>query len=377
MNTKLRILVLGGYSEQVKSVATILAQNPAWEVWVASPHVKPLQRLILEIQSAPPYLTVHPYILDCQKANFKEMLQKSGATLVVDSTGSLTGQNYKIAQACIELNIHYLDLTDNRQFVTQISQLDELAKKNQVVVLSGASLLPGLSSVVVDTYAKRFAILREIDFGIAVGNKIENTEATVDSLLSYTGKPFQRLEGGRWKTVYGWQNLHQHYYGDNLGLRWHANCDIPELTLFPQRYPMLKTVVFHAGFEVSFFHWLLWHMSWLTRAHVIKDWAYFRKPLTFFSRCFRRLGTNNAGMYIRMRGSNYDYQPLEINWTLVAESGHAQYVAPATSSILVRKILEGSIAPGAQPCLGMFTLKEFDHAVSFWNIYHTVEEKEM
>ncbi len=372
---KPKILILGGYGTFGKRIATKLAEDLDLQVIVAGRSLQKAQNLVDSILLKNPKANVKALALDWRANDFPQKL-KDNADVVIHSAGPFQGQDYIVAQTCIELKIHYLDLADGRDFVTHIGQLDAKAKENEVVVISGASSVPGLSSVIIETFAPQFAILREIEFGIASANKLDRGDATITAILGYVGKPFQRLENGKWKTVFGWQNLHRHYYGDNIGLRWHGNCDIPDLALLPARYPSLKSVVFHAGLEVSFLHLTMWHMSWLSRMKIVKDWSFFHKSITAMSRWFSRFGTDVGGMYVSMKGSSQRYQPLEINWNLVAEKGHGPNIPTIPSIILVKKILEGKISPGAQPCLAMFTLKEFEKVASQWSIYTTIEETE-
>ncbi|HRE31172.1 MAG TPA: hypothetical protein PLD88_04280, partial [Candidatus Berkiella sp.] len=332
------------------------------------------QQEVARLQQQIPYAKITALQLDWRAADFKEKLKMAGPHLLIHSAGPFQAQDYSVAYACIELNIHYIDLSDAREFVTGITTLDELAKQHDVVVLSGTSSVPGLSSVVIDHYATKYTELREIDFGIVPGNKAERGSATIEAILSYTGKPFMRLENGRWKKVYGWQNLHRHYYGDNIGLRLHGNLDIPDLDLLPDRYPMLKTVTFHAGLEVPLLHWIMWYMSWLTRANIVKDWSAFVKPINKISHWFDKWGTDCGGMFIHLSGSNHDYQPLDIYWTLVADKGHGPYLPVIPSVIMVHKVLDNLVPPGAMPCLGLFTLAEFDEQIKDWDIYYTLQE---
>jgi saccharopine dehydrogenase-like NADP-dependent oxidoreductase len=374
--SKPRILVLGGYGIFGKRICQILADDPNLQIIVGGRDQKKAEKLIEKIKTEIPDADIIPFQIDWQSQDFEQKLKACQANILIHSAGPFQGQDYKVAHACIDAKIHYIDLSDGRAFVSEIKQLDEKAKAQGVIVISGASSVPGLSSVVVDKFAEKFGILREIDCGIAPANQIERGNATISAILGYTGKPFQRLENGEWKTVYGWQNLHKHYYGDNLGLRWHGNCDIPDLILFPERYPLVKTVVFHAGLEVTLLHLILWNMSWLSRIKLIKNWSFFIKPIVFMSNLFNRFGTDAGGMYIRMYGSSQKYQPLEVVWTLVAEKGQGPYIPTVASVILTKKILKGEITPGARPCLGMFSLDEFDDVISKWEIYHTVEETE-
>ncbi len=376
IENKPTVLVLGGYGNFGARICTLLAQDPHLHVIIAGRNKHKAQKLVDKISHANPSANISALQIDWLLDDFPVLLQKAHPQVLIHTAGPFQGQDYKVANTCIALNIHYLDLSDGREFVTHIVELDEKAKKNEVAVISGASSVPGISSVVIEHYAHKFGILREIDFGIAPANKIERGDALIQAILGYTGKPFLRLENGKWVTVFGWQNVHRHYYGDNLGLRWHANCDIPDLVLLPQKYPMLKTVEFYAGMEIPLLHLGLWGMSWLTRAKIIRNWSYFYRSIAAMSRWFKKSGTDAGGMYIRMVGSSQRYQPLEINWILVAERGHGPYMPIIPCLILVKKILQGEIEPGARPCFEMFSLEEFEQAITKWSIYTTIEEKE-
>ncbi len=370
------VLILGGYGNFGSRLATLLAQDSTLNIIIAGRNQHKAQTLARSICQHYPAACVQGIVLDWQQDNFEEELKKTHSQIVIHTAGPFQGQNYRVANTCINLKMHYLDLSDGREFVTHIEELDEKAKKNDVVILSGASSVPGISSVVIAHYAKKFGILREIEFGIAPANKIQRGDALIQAILGYTGKPFLRLEKGKWVTVYGWQSIHRHYYGDNLGLRWHANCDIPDLVLLPQKYPMLNSVIFYAGLEVPLLHLGLWGLSWLSRAKIIRNWTYFYKTIASMSRWFKGQGTDAGGMYIRLAGSSHRYQPLVINWILVAEKGHGPFLPIIPCLILVKKILHGEIPPGAKPCFEMFSLEEFEESIAKWSIYTTLEETE-
>ncbi|MBS0288088.1 MAG: saccharopine dehydrogenase NADP-binding domain-containing protein [Proteobacteria bacterium] len=369
------VLILGGYGVFGKKLSTILAQGP-YKVIVAGRSKEKAEAFLTPIKRKFPQANVVAMAMDWHREDFAELLKQSQANILIHTAGPFQGQDYKVAKTCIELNIHYLDLSDGREFVTHIHELDDKAKAKGVMVISGASSVPGVSSAVVDHYAKKFGILREIHFGIAPANKIERGEAVLKAILGYTGKPFQRLEDGKWKTVYGWQDIHRQYFGDNVGLRWQANCDVPDLVLLPEKYPMLKTVAFYAGLEVSFLHLAMWAMSWLSRYKIIKNWANFSKLIHAMSRWFKNAGSDKGGMYVKLQGSSQRYQPLEITWLLVAEQGHGPYIPIIPCLILLEKLAKGFIAPGARSCFAEFNLEEFEEAIKLWSMYTTVEEKE-
>ena len=145
-------------------------------------------------------------------------------------------------------------MADGRDFVCGIETIDKLAKKKNLLVVSGASSVPGLSSTVIDYFKDEFSSIDSIDVAIAPGNKAERGEATVRAILSYTGHPFRVFSDGRWKNVFGWMDAEIIDFGGIVGKRWLANVDVPDLVLFPERYKVKNRVSFKAGLELSFLH---------------------------------------------------------------------------------------------------------------------------
>lgn len=68
--------------------------------------------------------------------------------LVVDAAGPFRDQDRSLARTCIAAGVHHLDLADDRSFVTGSRALDADAVRAGVVVLSGCSSVPALSSAV-------------------------------------------------------------------------------------------------------------------------------------------------------------------------------------------------------------------------------------
>jgi len=100
--------------------------------------------------------------------------------------------------------VHYVDLADARSFVTGFAALDADAKAAGVLAVSGTSSVPALSAAVVDHLLPEFSALHGIDHGINPGNQTPRGLATVQSILSYCGKPFQQWHDEHWHTAYGW-----------------------------------------------------------------------------------------------------------------------------------------------------------------------------
>ena len=92
-----------------------------------------------------------------------------------------------------------------------------------------------------------------MDYGISTAQHTNRGLATTSAVLSYVVKPMTMLRDGAMTTVYGWEGTHAERY-PGLGSRLFGNCDIPDLTLFPKRYPTLKSMRFGAGHELKLLH---------------------------------------------------------------------------------------------------------------------------
>lgn len=371
------VVVLGGYGNFGKRICHELAQNNAIRVIIAGRDQKKALLLQAALKKEFPQCDVETLVLDRKKNDFKEKIINSKATILVHTAGPFQNQDYCVANFCIEAKIHYVDIADSREYVVNIKTLDEDAQKNDVVVISGASSVPGLASTIIDGFASKFSTLLNIDFGISPGNKVERGLGTLRSVFDYIGKPFLQLNNGKWQTVYGWQQMHRQYFGDNVGMRWQSCCDVPDLELLPQRYPKLLSAKFYAGLEIGFLHLMLWKMSWLVRWKLIRNLSYFAGGIEKISFLFKGMGSPKGGMYVHLYGTDFQYQPYEIQWNLVAESAHGLNIPIIPALIIIKKMLNQELESGARPCTNLFTLEEFDVFAKKWNIYHTTSEKQM
>jgi len=267
-----------------------------------------------------------------------------------------------VARACIDAGSHYIDLADGRAFVTGITALDAAARERNVLIVSGASTVPALSAAVVDRYRDRFDSIATIAIGITPGNRTPRGLSTVESVLSYCGKPFERWQRGRWQRIFGWQDQHRVFY-PQLGWRWFANCDVPDLSLFPHRYGATDAVKFHAGLELRTIQWSLWLMSWLARWRLVSNWRPAGKFLRDASELLMRFGSDAGGMHVIVTGTAGG-KKRRVEWILTALSGHGPQIPCIAAIVIARKLASGRLArSGAMPCLDLMTLDEFDDAV--------------
>lgn len=352
-----RILIVGGYGAFGSLVAERIARTRGIELVIAGRSKRKAEAAVVEIRR-PGITGISAARVDATTASADDLIAIA-PDVVINASGPFQRQDYGLAEAAIAARCHYLDLADSRSFVAGIGSLDAAARGAGVLVVSGASSVPGLSSAVVEEYAGQFAELDEIDIGISPGNSFDPGEATTASVLSYAGKPiYMRLDGTD-RLVYGWQDARRRYLPE-VGSRWFSNAEVPDLDLLPVRYPGLRTMRFGAGAEVSLFHLSLAGLSRLVTSGVIRDLAAYTKPLRSVKRLLGFLGSDRGGMFVTLVGRDAAGAEKRIEWSLVARNGHGPYVPAIASVILARKLALGQLsARGAMPCFAMFTLREF------------------
>lgn len=369
-----RVLILGGYGNFGKRIAESLCELTGVTVLIAGRNSHKSHHLCQTLASKGVNAALEAVVTDIYSQQFVDDLRALSPDLVIHTGGPFQGQDYRVPEACIAVGSHYIDLADDRRFVCDITSLNDQALKNNVLVVSGASTVPGLSSTIIDSFAAQFSRLDEIDFAIAPGNQAERGEATVRGILSYTGHPFPVFAKGKWVDQYGWMSPRKLSFGDVVGKRWLANVDIPDLELFPKRYPSVKTVNFQAGLELPLLHLGMVFMASLAKMGLIKDWSVFTRQIFKSSEIFKGLGTDIGGMQINLYGLDTKQQPRHIKWVLCAENGVGPYIPTLSAIILAKKLIAGGIdAVGSSPCLGMYTLQEFDKEASRLGIYHQTE----
>ena len=262
-----------------------------------------------------------------------------------------------MARACLAAGVHYVDLADGRDFVRDFSVLDAEAKAVGVVLVSGASTVPGLSSAVIEHVRLQFQRIDAVDFGISPGQKAERGLATTRGIMSYVGRPLRPFAGH--PRAYGWQDLHSQVY-PVMGRRWLANCDIPDLDLLPADYD-ISDIRFGAGVELGFMHFGLWALSWLVRVGLPLNLPALAGPLLAISDAFNALGSDVGGMHVSLSGTAHDGQPLTRTWFIVAEKGDGPQI-PCVPAILLAKRLaqgDGTLTPGARACVGLVRLEDY------------------
>ncbi len=345
-------MVLGGYGNFGKRISVALAEKGV-DVLIAGRNGAKAQKLANEIGRNAQGLE-----LDAM-SSLNNALTQYRPDVVVNTVGPFQGQGYNIAHAAILNRVHYIDLADGRDFVCGINELDSLAKEAGVAVISGASTVPALSDAVLAEFSDDFHSMDHLRYGISPGQGAERGLATTKAILSYVGKRLGTFPGIH-PDVFGWQDIHRQNYPE-LGNRWMANCEIPDLDLLPIRYG-LQSIQFSAGMELGIVHLGLWGLSGLVRLGLPLHLPKFASPLLWASNLFNRFGSSDGGMHIVLQGTRAGRpdEHIERSWFVVAKGGDGPHIPTVPAIVLAHRIASGeAVISGAYPCLGLLSLQDY------------------
>jgi hypothetical protein len=304
-----------------------------------------------------------PERLDCHAPDFAQRIAALTPTVVVDAVGPFQSRNYVTALACVNAGAHYVDLADSREYVVGITVLDAACRARNVLAASGVSTCPAMSTAVVDEMTTDLSIIETLSVGIAPGHRQPRGLATVRAVVSSCGRRIPAWIDGERRECYGWSGLIRHRYAEPIGRRWLSHVDLPELDLWPQRYPVVRRVETRGGLELSVLHLGLTLLAGLVRLGVIRSLAPHAELLLSVSNVLGPFGTPVGAMHVEITGCTRAGARVRRTWSILAASGDGPQIPAMPAALLTKRLIGvAGYAPltvrGAQPCLGLLTLAE-------------------
>ena len=247
-DSKRIVSVLGGYGIFGGRVAQALALDENCRVRVVGRHAKIGRNFAHRIGAE------FREFKDVAGDALRQALE--GSCLVIHAAGPFQGAGYDVAERCIDLGADYLDLSDVREFVAGISKLDTQARERGLMVTSGVSTTPAITSAMIASSAAEFSRLDSIHTALSPGNQNPRGEATIAAVLSYLGQTIRIWEDGKWVDRPGWGDTARLTFPQPVGRRRVHNCEVPDLELFPDHF-QARTVRFSAGLELNVLNYML------------------------------------------------------------------------------------------------------------------------
>lgn len=354
----MRVIVLGGTGNFGARIARALCNDPAIELLVASRRGA----------TVPGAERARAVALDIADMVFPQRLRELSPALVIHCVGPFQGQDYRVATAALETGAHYLDLADGRHFVSEFSEdMNEKAVGVGRTAITGASTLPALSFAVVQDLRQGLSSIESIEVVIAPGQRAPRGRATLKAVFSYLGRPFPVLLRGKWTQSWGWMDLRRVRL--DIGARFAAACDVPDLALLPSRFVGVRTVTFHAALEFRAQHLTLWGLAALRRIGLpcpVERWAVALGGLADW---FDSAAGFKGGMWVSVVGERSPGDRIRRTWELTAPAMDGPEIPCMPATLLARRFARGeTLASGAFACMGFLTLADFAPEFARWGM---------
>ena len=292
--------------------------------------------------------------------------------VVVDAAGPFQSYGscdpYRLARGALLAGAHYLDLADDGAFVAGIVALDAQARDVQRVAISGASSVPAISSAAVSALAVGLQRIEKIETLILPGNRAPRGLSVMHAILAQVGRPLKLWRGDATSVVDGWSGLRRDGLqlpdGTRVSPRWSSWIGSPDLLLLPPHF-RARSVTFRAGLELPLLHLGLWLLSWLPRLGLIRSLAPWSQALRWVAQRLEGFGSDRGGMRVEVLGREAQTgRGVRRTWTLIAESGEGPYVPAIPAFCLIERLLGGTLAAGARPCVAELSIDEIEQATS-------------
>lgn len=293
--------------------------------------------------------------LDCDAADFAGQLAALAPFAVVDAAGPFQGYGTAhVVQAALDAGAHYVDLSDDAGFTARIAAHDAAARSRGLVVMSGASTVPALSSAIATDLVAGLTDVHLIESTILPGNRAPRGLAVIRAILAQVGRPLALWREG-WISARAWGRAQQVVLAlpdQVLPPRRASLIGAPDLVLFPPHFGA-RNVVFRAGLELGVLHYGLTALSWLVRLRAVRNLVGLARPLQRAANLLKPFGTDQGGMLVRVLGMGPD-GPVERRWTLIASGGDGPHIPAMPARLILRLVRDGDVVAGARPCMAAF-----------------------
>jgi hypothetical protein len=360
----MRVLILGGYGTFGARLARLLVKDRRVSLLIAGRSRVKAQALCDRLDGP---AEREPVVFDRDR-DPAAALARTRPQVLVDAAGPFQAYGedpYRLARACVEAGVHYLDLADAAGFVEGIDALDAAARPKGVVALSGLSTFPALSFAVVERLSDDLARIDAIRAGVAPSPWAGVGQNVVRAIASYAGKPLPVRRCGEPTERPAIIDSLRRTVGvpGEIPLRntLFTLAETPDLRLAPTwpKASGLAELWTGAGPRPELLHRMLRRLAWLVRLKLMPSLTPLAGLFHWGSRTLR-WGEHRGGMFVELEGVGAA-GPVKRAWHLVAEGDDGPFIPSIGAAAVIRRMLDGvGPAAGARPAAGAVALSDYE-----------------
>lgn len=343
----MRALVLGAYGHYGTLLCRQLRALPKVQVIGAG---RDYTRLI----ALGGVLDIETLSLDMNDEALAYELRCARIDLVIHVAGPFQGQDYRVAQACIEAGCYYVDLADCPEFVQGIKALDADAKQANVFIGSGMGLTALFAAII--AHQSRYTRVQHLHFGFSGSGRMPGL-ASVKSHLYDCGKAVYQVEGGRKAPFTGLQGRNLRYFGNGAFKRDLVNLNAPDIQLFSDIYRP-TSLRYQGGFGVRGQR-VMSVLARCTQYGWIKKPERFARQLKRLGGLFERFSGGRGALYLEIEGHDGRNQKTETCFEIHTRNHKSELLKCVAIVAFVRRLMNDHVPEsGARPALGEVRLDD-------------------
>lgn len=325
-----KILIVGGYGQVGLSIAKRLAPSFPNRVIVAGRSLEKARRAASKIAYGTQGRSVDIFGADAAPA-------LDGVRLVLVC---LDQTDTRFVEQCLSRGIHYVDISAEYDFLSEVEKLDTSAKQNGATAVLSVGVAPGLTNMLAARALEKMEQVERIDILLEFGLGDHHGQAAVEWMFDNLDAEFEVKEKGRHKSVRS--------FGEyiNIGL--------------PGRRAVRPAYRFNFADQHVIGHTMRVPTvsTWVRFGDRISTWAFAKSSKAGMGRLLRRgwwrkfavwlfmnvhMGSDICGVAVRATGRTKD-GPKTLTIGLI---GHKEGLMTAiVAAETARQLLSGNHAPG-------------------------------
>ncbi|MDJ0615935.1 MAG: saccharopine dehydrogenase NADP-binding domain-containing protein [Calothrix sp. MO_192.B10] len=348
-----KVLILGGRGRIGSSVVRDIATHTQAEIIVTgrTPHPQTgderIQYLALDLADT-------------------EKLRRAiaSANLVIHCAGPFDYRTTNVLQLCIEHGINYVDVCDQRSYISNALQYHQKAIDAGVTAIICTGIFPGISNSMARQCIEQFDTAETVNLSYIVAGSGGAGVTVMRTTFLGLQDAFTAWIDGKWQLIKPYtarENITFPPPYGRCGVYWY---DVPETFTLPRTFPNLKNVITKFGSVPDIYNHLTWitanvfPKSWIRNPQMIEFLSYVSHFMTDITDRFSGIG---IAMGAEVTGLKDGHKAIYSS-SLVHEN--TAVAAGCGTGSIAQFILEGKLTqPGVAPVEAVLTTDLFVQAM--------------
>jgi saccharopine dehydrogenase-like NADP-dependent oxidoreductase len=190
--------------------------------------------------------------------------------LVVHCAGPFRQRDTWVLQTCIEKNVSYVDVSDDRSFTQKALSLHEAAIASGVTAVINSGVFPGISNSMARQGVEQLDNVHKIHISYVVGGSGGAGVTVMRTTFLSLQQPFEAWIEGKWQPVNPYTDREMIEFQAPFGRRGVYWFDMPEAFTLVNSFPV-ETVITKFGSTPDFYNRLTWVVANLFPSQLMQN----------------------------------------------------------------------------------------------------------